>query len=161
MKKVNVQDVPEIERQSPKGKFRSFRRHISQALGREPDSTDLLKRHPFDIALYRIPPGALLCPYHSHSDEWEMYLVVSGEGDVRDESGLTKVKPGDAFLYAPGEAHQLGNSSQADFVYYVLADNPIGGSCHYPDSNKWAVDDSSGGSLFVRGEKADYFDGEE
>jgi uncharacterized cupin superfamily protein len=161
MKKVNLQDVPEVERRSPHGKFHSFRRNISEALGREPDSADLLKRHPFDLALIRIPPGASLCPYHSHSAEWEMYVVVAGVGDARDESGIHQVIAGDAFLYAPGEAHQLSNTGVEDFVYYVLADNPVGGSCHYPDSQKWSVYGPSGERFFVRGEAVDYFDGEE
>jgi uncharacterized cupin superfamily protein len=161
MKKVNLQDVPEVERKSPRGKFHSFRRNISEALGREPASTDLLKRHPFDLAVARIPTGASLCPYHSHSAEWELYLVISGVGDVRDESGITQVRAGDAFLYAPGEAHQLSNTGAADFVYYVLADNPVGGSCHYPDSGKWSVTGPSGERFIVRGEVVDYFDGEE
>jgi uncharacterized cupin superfamily protein len=161
MKKVNLQDVPETERKSPTGKFHNFRRNISEVLGREPDSTDLLKRHPFDVALFRIPPGASLCPYHAHSAQWEIYLVVSGDGDVRDESGITSVKPGDAFLYAPGEAHQLSNTGREDFVYYVLADNPVGGSCRYPDSQKWSIRGLSDEHFIVRGEEASYFEGEE
>jgi uncharacterized cupin superfamily protein len=160
MEKVNVQDVSEVERKSPKGKFLSFRKNISEALGRDPESLDLLKRHPFDVALVRIPPGAALCPYHLHSSQWEMYVVVSGRGDVRDESGTTEVQAGDAFLFKPGEAHSLSNSSQEDFVYYVVADNPHGESCYYPDSQKWSVVGAKG-RLIIRGEKTDYFDGEE
>jgi uncharacterized cupin superfamily protein len=161
MKIVNAHEVTEVERKSPKGKFHSFRKNISQALGREPDSFDLLKRHPFDVALVRIPPGAALCPYHSHSAQWELYVVLSGRGSARDESGTTEVRAGDAFLYLPGEAHQLSNSGDEDFVYYVLADNPFGESCYYPDSQKWAVDGLGGEGFIIRGEVVNYFDGEE
>src|SRR5439155_1679992 len=110
MRKVNLKDVAEKEKQSPKGRFHRFTKNISIALGREPESLDLAKRHPFDLALVRITKGKSLCPYHSHSAESELYLVVSGRGSVRDKDRTTEVGPGDAFLFQPGEAHQLTNA---------------------------------------------------
>src|SRR5436305_1361620 len=127
MRKINLKDVPEEERKSPKGKFGRITKNISIALGREPESLDVSKRHPFDLALVRIPKGESLCPYHAHAAESELYLVVSGRGSVRDKNGTTEVGPGDAFLFQPGEAHQLSNAGNEDFVYYVIADNPGGG----------------------------------
>ncbi len=119
MRKVNLKDIPEQERRSPKGKFGRMTKNISIALGREPDSLDLTKRHPFDLALVRIPKGKTLCPYHAHAAESELYLVVSGRGNVRDKDGIAEVGAGDAFFFQPGEAHQLGNAGDEDFVYYV------------------------------------------
>ncbi len=87
MRKVNLKDIPEQERKSPKGKFGRASKNISIALGREPESLDLSKRHPFDLALVRIPKGKSLCPYHAHAAESELYLVVSGRGSVRDKDG--------------------------------------------------------------------------
>src|SRR5713226_5130703 len=139
MRKVNLKDVPEQERKSPKGRFGRASKNISIALGREAESLDLTKRHPFDVALVRIPKGKSLCPYHSHSAESELYLVISGRGSVRDKNGMTDVGAGDAFFFGPGEAHQLTNAGDEDFAYYVIADNPRGDSCYYPDSGKWAV----------------------
>ena len=110
MRKVNLKDIPEQERQSPKGKFGRMTKNISIALGRQPDSLDLKKRHPFDLALVRIPKGKTLCPYHAHTAESELYLVVSGRGNVRDKDGITEVGGGDAFFFQPGEAHQLNNA---------------------------------------------------
>ena len=159
MRKANVKDVPEQERKSPKGKFGRFTKNISVALGREPESLDVSKRHPFDLALVRVPKGKAVCPYHAHAAESEFYLVLSGRGSVRDKDGITEVGPGDAFFFQPGEAHQLSNGSDEDFVYYVIADNPIGESCYYPDSNKWLV--CSPERRFLRSEALDYFDGEE
>ena len=127
MRKVNLKDVPEQEKKSPKGKFGRLTKNISVALGREPESLDLSKRHPFDVALVRIPKGKSLCPYHAHAAESELYLVVSGRGNVRDKDGITDVGPGDAFFFQPGEAHQLTNGGDVDFVYYVIADNPRSG----------------------------------
>ena len=165
MRKVNLKDVAEKEKQSPKGRFHRFTKNISIALGREPESLDLAKRHPFDLALVRITKGKSLCPYHSHSAESELYLVVSGRGSVRDKDRTTEVGPGDAFLFQPGEAHQLTNAVDDDFVYYVIADNPrsggTGDSCFYPDSRKWAVVREGLEEVIVKGTETDYFDGEE
>jgi uncharacterized cupin superfamily protein len=166
MRKVNVKDVAEKEKRSPKGKFNRFMKNISIALGREPESLDLSTRHPFDLALVRIPKGKFLCPYHAHAAESELYLVIFGRGSVRDKDGTTEVGPGDAFLFQPGEAHQLWNASDEDFVYYVIADNPrsgggTGDSCYYPDSDKWAVTTDAREEVVVKGTQTDYFDGEE
>ena len=166
MRKANLKDVPEQEKKSPKRKFGRFMKNISVALGREPESLDLSKRHPFDLTMVRIQKGKSLCPYHAHAAESELYLVVSGRGKVRDKDGVTDVEPGDAFFFQPGEAHQLWNESEEDFVYYVIADNPrsggtTGDSCYYPDSGKWAVTTDARGEVVVKGTETDYFDGEE
>src|SRR6201997_1410761 len=166
MRKVNLKDVAEQERKSPNGKCGRFSKNISIALGRQPESLDLSKRHPFDLALVRIPKGKTLCPYHAHAAESELYLVVSGRGNVRDKDGVTEVGPGDSFLFQPGEAHQLSNAGDEDFVYYVIADNPrsgsaTGDSCYYPDSGKWAVTTDGHEEIIVKGRETDYFDSEE
>src|SRR5258708_12434926 len=124
MRKINLKDVPEQEKKSPKGKFRRVTKNISVALGREPESLDLSKRHPFDLALVRIPKGKSLCPYHAHAAESELYLVVSGRGSIRDKDGSTTVTEGDAFFFQPGEAHQVTNPRNENFVYYVVPHNP-------------------------------------
>lgn len=161
MRKVNLKEIPEQERKSPTGKFHKFVKDISVALGRDPNSLDLVKRHPFDLALVRIPKGKSYCPYHSHSAESELYLVISGKGSVRDKDGSTIVTQGDAFFFGPGEAHQLSNAGEEDFAYYVVADNPRGDSCFYPDSGKWAVQKEGGEEVIVKGKETDYYDGEE
>ena len=161
MKKINLSEIVVRERQSPAGKYRSSCQEISVALGREEKSLDLDKRHPFDLALARIPPGASYCPYHAEGAQWELYLVVSGRGKVRDAGGMTEVVAGDSFLFKPGEAHQLSCAGEEDFVYYVIADNPIGDSCHYPDSGKWAVRKEGDATVILKGAETDYFDGEE
>jgi uncharacterized cupin superfamily protein len=161
MLKVNLKEIKDEERKSPAGKFHKFVKNISVALGRDSVSLDLAKRHPFDLAVVRIASGKSYCPYHSHSAESEFYLVVSGRGQVRDNRGTTEVGPGDAFFFPPGEAHQISNTSGEDFVYYVIADNPRGDSCYYPDSGKWAVPKEGTEEVIVKGQETDYFDGEE
>jgi uncharacterized cupin superfamily protein len=159
MRKVNTNAMPEVTWSSPKGKFSGAGKEISEELGRQPDSTDWFERHPFDVELSRIPPGKSACPYHSHSAQWEFYHVIAGTGVVRHEGGTTPIEPGDAFLFRPGEPHEIINDSSDDLVFYVVADNPIGESCYYPDSGKWLV--RSPERKLLRSESVDYYDGEE
>ena len=161
MKKINVNDMQEDSRRSPAGKYEAFFKEVSIALGRDKNSLDLDQRHPFDLMLARIPAGKSFCPYHAEGAQWELYLVMSGRGLVRDTSGTHTVTAGDAFLFKPGEAHQLSASADEDFVYYVIADNPICDSCYYPDSGKWAVRKEGDEMVIVKGKETDYFDGEE
>jgi len=159
MKKVNIGEIDELTWSSPKGNFVGAGRQVSEALGRKPQSMDLNERHPFDVELCRIPPGKTPYPYHSHSAQWEFYHVLSGVGSVRHEEGFTPIEPGDAFLFKPGEAHQITNNGPEDLLLLVVADNPIGESNYFPDSKKWLV--RSPERRLLRGEDLDYFDGEE
>jgi len=157
--KVNTNKMAEESWSSPKGKFAGEGREVSEALGRKPQSTDLLERHPFDVEICRIAPGKTPYPYHSHSAQWEFYHVISGKGIARHKEGVTAIEPGDAFVFKPGEPHQLINNGKEDLVLYVVADNPLGESCHYPDSRKWIV--RSPERRLIRSEPLDYYDGEE
>ena len=82
-----------------------------------------------------------------------------GNGIVRHEDGTTEIEPGDAFIFEPGQPHQLLNQGPEDLIVLIVADNPVGESCYYPDSHKWLV--RSPGSRLMRSEPLDYYDGEE
>lgn len=159
MRKVNTNQMAEDNWSSPKGKFAGAGKQVSEALGRNPRSTDVMERHPFDVEILRIPPGKTPYPYHSHSAQWEFYQVISGSGIVRHQDGKTPIEPGDAFIFAPGQPHQLINNSTEDLVVYVVADNPMGESNYFPDSGKWFV--RSPERRLMRSEALEYYDGEE
>lgn len=159
MKKINTNELAEESWSSPKGKFGGAGKEISEALGRQPRSTDLMERHPFDVEIIRITPGKAAYPYHLHSAQWEFYHVISGRGSARHSGGTTPIVPGDAFLFKPNEPHQLINDGAEDLIVYVVADNPFGESVYYPDSQKWGV--RSPQRRVFRGEALDYYDGEE
>ncbi len=160
MRKINLHDVHEEDYWSPKRTMGGYSREVSVALGRNRDSSDLLERHPFDVEIQRIPPGLPSTPYHSHSAQWEFYFVMSGHGLVRHDDGEDAIGPGDAFLFKPGEAHQIrcGDGTE-DLVLMCIADNPFGESWYYPDSEKYGVGLPK--RAYVRGESLDYWDGEE
>jgi uncharacterized cupin superfamily protein len=159
MRKINTRDIPDEPWSSPKGKFGGVSKDISIALGREPTSTDLRKRHPFDVEICRLSPGKMHCPYHAHSAQWEFYHVISGKGAVRHAEGTTPIESGDAFLFEPDQPHQLINDGAEELVLYIVADNPMGESCYYPDSQKWLV--RSPERRLIRSDALDYHDGEE
>lgn len=160
MRKINTRDVAEELWTSPKGKFASASKGLSLALGRQEQSTDLRDRHPFDVEICRVPPGKSLCPFHSHSAQWEFYHVLAGGGSVRHQDGTTPIQTGDAFIFPPNQPHQLINDrGSEDLVLYIVADNPVGESCHYPDSNKWLV--RSPERQIIRSGALEYLDGEE
>jgi len=159
MRKINTNDLPEFSWTSPKGKFSAAGKQVSEALGRDPFSTDLMLRHPFDVEICRIPAGMVPYPFHSHSAQWEFYHVISGTGLVRHQDGTTPIEPGDAFIFQPGEPHQLINNSSQDLIVYVVADNPIGESAYYPDSKKYLV--RSPERKIIRSDAVDDYEGEE
>jgi uncharacterized cupin superfamily protein len=158
MRIVNTNSLEEMTWTSPKGKFAGAGKEVSEALGRKPDSTDLNERHPFDVEILRVPPGKTPYPFHSHSAQWDFYHVISGNGTVRHATSTVQIGAGDAFVFKPGEPHQLLNTGVEDLVVCVVANNPIGESCHFPDSGKWMV--YSPERKILRGE-AEYYDGEE
>ncbi|MGH7993381.1 MAG: cupin domain-containing protein [Limisphaerales bacterium] len=159
MHKVNTNKLEEFSWSSPKGKFVSAGKEVSEALGRKPASTDLQERHPFDVEIARIPPGKTAYPYHAHSAQWEFYHVISGRGTVRHKDGITPIAEGDAFIFPPGEPHQLTNNGTEQLILYVVADNPMGECYWYPDSGKWSVPLPE--RRLVRSDALDYYDGEE
>ena len=162
MRKVNINEIKEEPWQSPGGKYSASFKGISIALGRDAASLDLAKRHPFDLEWTRLPSGKHNFPYHAHSAAWELYLIISGKGSVRDKDGNTDIVPGDAFIFGPDEPHQITNTGTEDLIYYVVADNPIGESAYYPDSGKWKVNKTSAADrVVIKSHEMNYFDGEE
>jgi len=158
VKRVHIPDLPWEELHSPTKKFHSFCRNLSIALGGLRNTGPWGGGHPFDLQIRRIPPGAAVCPFHSHLAQWEMFVVQAGAGTVRTGEGTTAIKPGEVFFHPPGTPHQLINSGATDLEVLIITDNPAVDGCFYPDSNKWAL--RPPGKVF-RIAEADYFDGED
>jgi uncharacterized cupin superfamily protein len=160
MNKINLAEIAIEKSRSPKGRFRRLSQHISQALTGVNGLGASGLSQPFEVELVRIPAGAVNWPYHSHSAQWELYLVISGRGQVRTPSGTADVREGDCLVHPPGEPHQITNTGAIDLVYYVIADNPPSDVRHYPDTNKWHVPGMSA-PVRVAGISNSCYDGEE
>jgi uncharacterized cupin superfamily protein len=70
----------------------------------------------------------------------------------------TPIKPGDHFVFLPGEAHQITNDSSADLEYLVIADNHRADVTTYPKTGKRQIKPEM---RCIRPEPADYYEGEE
>jgi len=158
MKKINLAAVTAEEGRSPKGRFLRFRQDITAAMRATNGEKTRALPWPFEVELVRLPPRAVNWPYHSHTAQWEFYLIVAGRGLVRTPAGDHEVREGDCLAHPPGEPHQLTNTGATDLLYYLIADNPPSDACHYPDSNKWALPEQS---KPVRVTPVEYYDGEE
>ncbi|MBA3850457.1 MAG: hypothetical protein C0502_10770, partial [Opitutus sp.] len=156
--KLNLRDVPGTEQRSPSGKFHSFARNVSLALGGIRNVGPWGGGHPFDFQVRSIPPGAAICPHHAHIVQWELFVVRHGTGTVRAGDERRTVRAGDCFLHPPGEAHQLSNAGPEDLEVFIFADNPPLDGFWYPDSQKWGLRTPS---VFFRMTPVDYFDGED
>ena len=115
--KINIDDVPEEHQEwSWEGNdYDRYRRQLSAVFGND-------GRHPFDVELTRVPPGAAPCPVHEHSAMWEFFIIVSGTGEVHRNDETSTVGAGDCFLQPAGTRHRVRNASDSeDLVYYVIA----------------------------------------
>lgn len=122
--KINIDDVPERHQvwQWKDGNYERYRREVSVALG-----NDEKNRHPFDVELTRLPPGARPCPVHVHDLRWELFIVVSGCGVVDRNGESVAVVAGDCFMQEAGTKHRIRNGSETEeLLYYVIANEPEG-----------------------------------
>jgi uncharacterized cupin superfamily protein len=158
MNKINLARVPIEQSRSPKGRFRRSRQDISGALTGVNGLGKSGLKQPFEVELVRVPAGAVNWPYHSHSAQWELYLIIAGRGRVRTPHGISELREGDCLVHPPGEPHQITNTGASDMVYYVIANDPPSDICHFPDTNTWSF---PGQSQPVRVEPCNHYDGEE
>ncbi len=158
MQKINLADISLTESASPRGRFHRFSLDLSASLAAKRNGTPQPGRAPFEVELVRLPPRATNWPYHSHSSQWEFYIIVTGRGQARTPQGDFDVRDGDCLLHPPGEPHQLTNTGAVDLLYYVVADNPTCDVTHYPDSGKYSLPNQA---KPCRLQPMSYYDGEE
>ena len=87
MNRIHLSAIPEEEQRSPGGKFHSWCRNLSLAVGGLRGTGAWGGGHPFDLQIRRLPPGAAVCPFHLHLVQWELFVVRAGEGTVRSPDG--------------------------------------------------------------------------
>ncbi len=158
MHHVYIPSLDWEQAKSPTGKFHSFFRNVSLALGGVRNTGLWGGGHPFDLQVRRLPSGASVCPYHMHLAQWEFFIVLNGLGTVRTPEGLTSIKPGDVFFHPPFAPHQLTANIGNSLEVLIVTDNPALDACYYPDSNKWGLRPPM---KVFRMTETDYFDGED
>jgi mannose-6-phosphate isomerase-like protein (cupin superfamily) len=158
MTSINIEQIAEVARKSPRGVYCIFQRDISIALGNKKRVTAQDHGHPFDLTWVRVPAGCKNWPVHRHSAQWELYYLLEGEGRYFDGENWNEVNAGGSILALPGESHQIANSGATDLVYLVIANMPVADSVFYPATSLTFVKPEW--KLF--GESpANYYDGHE
>jgi uncharacterized cupin superfamily protein len=82
-----------------------------------------------------VPPGAYSAKYHSHSNQEEFFLILSGSGTLRMDGEEYTVSKGD-FVAKPagrGIAHQFQNSGAEPLVILDTGTQEREDVVHYPD----------------------------
>lgn len=156
---VNLADV-EFDDVEDNGYFTSRRALFSAGIG----------ARKLGYNLTELPPGSAQCPFHSHREEEEMFLILEGEGELRFGSQRYPVRAHDVIACPTGGAevaHQIINTGTRPLRYLALSTQSPIEVCEYPDSNKVGVWASAslgapGGlrKMFKADAVVDYYEGE-
>jgi uncharacterized cupin superfamily protein len=154
---VNLDDV-EFDDVEDNGYYTSRRALFSAGIG----------ARKLGYNLTELPPGKAQCPFHSHREEEEMFLILEGEGELRFGDRRFKLRRHDVIACPTGDAsvaHQIINTGTVPLRYLSLSNQSDTEVCEYPDSNKVGIFSSATGTpalrKMVRAEAAvDYYDRE-
>ena len=154
---VNLDDV-EFDDIEDNGYYTSKRALFSKSIG----------ARKLGYNLTELPPGKAQCPFHSHRQEEEMFLVLEGQGELRFGDQRFKIRKHDVIACPTGDAtvaHQIINTGTAPLRYLALSNLSDTEICEYPDSNKVGVfeaaSETPGLRKMFRGEASvDYYDRE-
>ena len=154
---VNLDDV-EFNDIEDNGYYTSKRALFSKSIG----------ARKLGYNLTELPPGKAQCPFHSHREEEEMFLVLDGEGELRFGGQRFKIRKHDVIACPTGDAtvaHQIINTGTVPLRYLALSNLSDTEICEYPDSNKVGVfvaaSETPGLRKMFHGEASvDYYDRE-
>lgn len=86
--------------------------------------------------LETVDPGKFSCPYHLHTQEEELFVVVRGHAVLRQDGEFRRLKAGDLVFFPVNSLHHFYNPGPEPFVFLGLSNNSKEDSCRYPDSRK-------------------------
>jgi uncharacterized cupin superfamily protein len=90
------------------------------------------------VSLYEVPPGEATFPYHAHTANEELLIVLSGRPHLRTPEGWRELEEGEVVAFRTGEegAHQVQNRSGEDVRFLVVSTMVAPEVNLYPDSGK-------------------------
>ena len=108
----------------------------------------------------RLAKGEVFCPYHWHTREEELFVVLRGTPTLRTVRGTFGLRPGDCVAFSTDArgAHALSNEAEEEALVLLIANTDPGDACFYPDSRKFVVEATD--TLVRDNPQLDYFDGE-
>ncbi|HCX63540.1 cupin domain-containing protein [Sedimentibacter sp.] len=91
----------------------------------------------FYVNIDYVPPKAYSTKYHSHSQQEEFFIIISGNGTLRIQNKELSVKQGDFFAKPAGQniAHTFFNSGNESLVILDIGTNEKEDTCYYPDED--------------------------
>ena len=128
---VNLDDV-EFDDVEENGYYTSRRALFSAGIG----------ARKLGYNLTELPPGKAQCPFHSHREEEEMFLILEGEGELRFGEQRYRLRRHDVIACPTGGAevaHQIVNTGTSTLRYLALSSVSTTEVCEYPDSGKIGV----------------------
>lgn len=128
---VNLEDV-QFDDVEENGYYTSKRALFSASIG----------ARKLGYNLTELPPGKSQCPFHSHREEEEMFLILEGEGELRFGEQRFKLRRHDVVACPTGGAevaHQIINIGKTTMRYLSLSNVSATEVCEYPDSQKIGV----------------------
>jgi uncharacterized cupin superfamily protein len=142
---VNLRDVEPSEMVRPR--IERTRHNLGKAVG----SVTTGLQH------VTVAPGMLSAPFHCHSMEEELFVVLGGDGTLRLGDEEIPIRPGHVVARPPdtGVAHAF-RGGDSGLTYLAYGTREPGDACFYPDSNKIHI-----AGVTFRVEPLDYWDGED
>jgi len=100
----------------------------------------------FGVNICTLKPGAASSQRHWHENEDEFVYVLQGEVVLREDSGETVLKPGDAAAWKAGvpNGHCLINRSDRDAVFIEVGTRAASERAYYSEIDMMVVRDEKG-----------------
>lgn len=84
----------------------------------------LLKLRSMGMTLASFPPGGGYDHPHSHAAQEEVYILLSGRGEMAVDGRLLRLKPGDAVVVEPAARRALRSSSRSGSTWLMVGATP-------------------------------------
>lgn len=103
-----------------------------------------------------VPPGAFSTKYHSHSQQEEFFLILSGKGTLRLNGQEMEVGKDDFIAKPAGKdiAHTFFNSGNEVLVILDVGTKENEDTCYYPDEDVY-MQKSNGVRRIFSGKQTD------
>ncbi|MBC7543426.1 MAG: cupin domain-containing protein [Candidatus Sericytochromatia bacterium] len=131
-----------------------------------------MRSRKLSYGITAIAPGARSFPFHFHHDNEEMFVILSGTGQVRIGDIVSPIRSGDVISCpaGPGGVHQFINDGAESLRYLAVGTMAAPDVIEYPDSDKVNViaGTAAGGDkgqrtfsgVFPKRATVDYWEGE-
>ena len=92
---------------------------IDAPTGSTPEYTEVLRVPAMSVGTYHLPAGST-DPQQPHTED-EVYVITSGRGVLRAESGDQVAEPGVALFVPAGEKHSFVEITEDLSMYVIFA----------------------------------------